>query len=125
MKLTNKTYHNGVNSLALNIAKEALSQTEYDKDYAMELIQDTLLLECIDGDEWAIYNGYHLQVLEHSDNADYMQDNLGDESLVEALKSGGLSGLHGALAYWALYADVSEQIDNALDELIEEHESKQ
>jgi len=32
------------------------------------------------------------------------------------LKEKGLSGLHSALAFWALYADVYDAIDNALDE---------
>lgn len=125
MTLTYKEYHNGVYSLALDIAREALGQAKYNKNDAMELINDCLLHEFIDGDEWVIYNAYHLQVLEHSNNADYMVDNLGTDCLAYVLEKGGLSRLHCALAFWALYADVNEQLDNALDELIEEHDNKE
>ena len=77
-----------------------------------EHINDNLLHETIDGHEWIIYYSYNLDVLQHSANQDYMIDNLGGAS--EVLESSGLQGLHQALAYWALYADVQEAIQEKL-----------
>jgi hypothetical protein len=87
-----------------------------DKDEIGELLNDSVLHEVIDGCEFVIYTAYHLPIINYSDNPDYMVDNFGDECLSTSLREGGLSGLHTALAFWALYADVSEKVNDILNE---------
>ena len=80
------------------------------------LLNDSLLYEEIDQCSWIIYTRNHLPILQYSSNDEYMILNIGEDSVVHALKDGGLSGLHCALAFWALYADVYESINEVLSE---------
>jgi hypothetical protein len=122
---TQYEYTKEIEGLASNIVTEAIQTveenngSEFDgfddtKEAAMDLIHDTYLHETIDGHQWVIYCGYNLDVLKYSDNPDYMIDNLGGES--EILASQGLSGLHTALAFWAMYADVQDALESAFTE---------
>lgn len=115
--ITNSQYWTEVSSLAEIIAEEAMQQADNNRVDAEELINDSLLHETIDQHEWIIYNTYNLDVYQISDNSDYYLDNFGTEDAGETLKNSGLSGLHTALAFWALYADVQEEISDALDEI--------
>ena len=115
-KMNKQDYYNEVNAIAKDLVTNALEQCDNDADQAMDLINDSLLHEWIDGHEWIIYNAYHLPILQHSDNAEYMGDNFGGDSVASALKDGGLSGLHCALAFWALYADVMDNIEDAMND---------
>ena len=124
-QITSAQYWNEVNSLAQIIAEEAMQQSDNDRSDAEELINDSLLHETVGKHQWIIYNCYNLDVYQHSDNSSYMMDNFGDEEAGTILKDKGLDGLHCALAYWALYADVQENISDALDDVennIEEEE---
>lgn len=112
-------YYNEVNSIAENLIAEAMAEYENDADSAMDDINDTRLFETIDSHQWIIYNSYNLKVIEYSDNDEYMIDNMGEESAGEALKNGGLSRLHQALAFWAMYADVQELLQDKMDEFID------
>lgn len=112
-------YHKEINSIAEILIAEAMAYHGNDADSAMDDITDCRLHETIDGHRWIIYNSYNLKVIENSCNDEYMIDNMGEESTVEALKSGGLSGLHQALAYWAMYADVYELLQDKMDEFID------
>jgi hypothetical protein len=123
MQLSGVEYWKEVSALAEMIVSEAADT--FDRDTVLEKIRDVLLHETIDGHQWIIYYAYNLSVLEHSDNSDYMVDNLGAESAGEVLKDSGLSGLHSALAFWALYADVQDHIDSALDEYESNLESEE
>lgn len=87
-----------------------------DKEGLEELLNDSILHETIDGSEYIIYNCYHLPIIQFSDNEDYYIDNFGSESLEHSLKEGGLSGLHCAIAFYALYADVSERMYEILND---------
>lgn len=116
MKISNKEYFAEVNAIAKSIVQEAMQQVENNKVDAEELISDSLLHETIDSHRWIIYYGYNLEVYQHSDNKDYCIDNLGGDCLSHSLKERGVEGLHQALAYWCLYADVKEQLDQAMDE---------
>ena len=114
--ITPQDYWKEVNALADSIACEAMQQANNDREQAEELVNDYLLHETVYGHQWIIYNGYNLDVLQYSDNDEYMVDNFGGDELVHVLKERGLSGLHNALAFWALYADVQEKISDVLDE---------
>lgn len=123
MQLTSQEYFAEVENLAVSIVAEAADQCDcntvdtFDADSIRDTIFDTVLHETIDGHQWIIYYAYNLSIIEHSSNDDYMINELGIDSAGESLKSGGLSGLHQAIAYWALYADVAELIDDKIQEL--------
>lgn len=126
--ITSSQYWNEVQSLAVSIAEDAMSACDNNRDNAEELINDSLLHETIDGHEWIIYNAYNMDVYQYSGNSDYYIDNFGSDDAAYVLKEKGLAGLHQALAFWSLYADVQEKISEALDELennIEEQAEKE
>ena len=124
-KITNVEYWSEVQAIAASLVHEAANYTDcntldaFDADTIRDHIYDSALNETIDGHQWVIYYAYNLDVLQHTDNAEYAADNFGSEYLADALKK-GLSDLHMMLAFWALYADVSDSIGDAL----EEYESK-
>lgn len=125
--ITSSQYWIEVEALANSIATEAMQSCDNDRDDAEELINDSLLHENIDSHQWIIYNSYNLDVIQYSDNSDYYIDEFGAEDAGESLKSGGLSGLHTAIAFWALYADVQNMISDELDtleEAVEEEEEE-
>ena len=116
-EITYTSYNKEVESMAsyiITLAQEAAND-ETNTDELEELINDSILHEQIDSHEWIIYTWYNLQVLKFSDNADYMIDNIGGE--VETLSERGLDGLHCALAFWALYADVQDSIIEQLKDI--------
>jgi hypothetical protein len=121
MTITSYDYWNEVNSLAESVVEEAAQQEScdtkdsFDRDTVLEAINDRILHETIDGHSWVIYYANNLDVIQHSDNEDYLIDNLGLEEAGHCLKKGGLNGLHQAIAFWALYADVQDKIEEALD----------
>ena len=108
-------YWSEVQSLAVTIAEDAMAQCDNNRDEAEELINDSLLFETIGAHQWVIYNAYNLDVLQYSGNSDRYVDEFGVDDAAIVLKESGLNGLHQALAFWALYADVLERIADALD----------
>lgn len=129
--ITNTVYWAEVASLATSIVQDAADRTDcntvdtFDRDTVQDQIFDTVLHETIDGHQWVIYYAYNLDVLQHSDNEDYMIDQFGNDEAGCVLKDRGLSGLHSVLAYWALYADVTDRISEALDDYESSLESDQ
>ena len=114
MSITYNEYWKEVAELADSIACEAMADNNNDIDAARDDIYDSRLHETIDGHQWIIYYSYNLDVIQHSDNEDYYNDNFGADSLAESLKQGGLLLLHCHIAFWAMYADVCDRIDDAL-----------
>jgi len=112
-------YYSEVEAIAEALVAEAMAEHDNDAEQAMEAIVDSRLQETIDGHQWVIYYSYNLSIIEHSSNDDYMIDNMGLESAGQALQSGGLNGLHQAVAYWALYADVYELLRDKMDEYVD------
>jgi len=108
-----------VQNLADNIVSEAMDECDNDLNAAEELINDSLLHETIDGHQWVIYYSYNLDVIRHSDNAEYYQENFGVDALATSLEQGGLDTLHCHMAFWALYADVQDAITTKLEQLVE------
>lgn len=113
--ITSSQYWNEVQSTAVSIAEDAMSHCDNNREEAEELINDSLLYETIDGHQWIIYYAYNLDVYQYSDNSDYYIDNFGGDDAAYVLKEKGLDGLHQALAFWSLYADVQDKIGEALD----------
>ena len=86
------------------------------EDYdLMEVIND-LLHEEVDGHEWIIYTAYNLDVIQYSENPDEYINNFGNDVAGDELKARGLQGLHTAIAFWAFYADVYDEISNRFDD---------
>lgn len=115
--ITNAQYWIEVESVAANIACEAMQTAKNDRDEAEDIINDSLLHETIDGHEWIIYTAYHLPILQISDNTDYYIDNFGSDDAGYVLKNKGLDGLHQTIAFFAFYADVNDKISEALDDI--------
>ena len=118
-------YYSEVNAIAEALVAEAMAEHDNDAEQAMETITDSRLHETIDGHQWIIYYNYSLSIIKHSSNDDYMIDNLGLDSAGQALQSGGLNGLHQAIAYWALYADVYELLQDKMDEYVDALDAEQ
>ena len=121
--MNNTEYLAEINSIAQSMAEEALSDNDNDIDVARDDIQDSRLHETIDGHQWVIYNAYNLDVIQHSDNADYYESNFGGEDMAYVLKESGLDGLHNVIAFWCIYADVQDLIEEALEEAETESET--
>lgn len=117
--ITSSQYWKEVQTLATQIAQDAMQQADNDRSEAEELINDSLMHETIGAHQWIIYNAYNLDLLQYSENTDYYIDNFGGDDAALILKENGLTGLHQALAFWALYADVQNKIKDALDEIEE------
>ena len=113
--INNSQYWNEVQSLAVSIAEDAMAHCDNNRDEAEDLINDSLLHETIDGHQWIIYYAYNLDVYQYSRNSDYYIDNFGGDDAAFVLKEKGLDGLHQSLAFWSLYADVQDNISEALD----------
>ena len=113
--ITSSQYWNEVEALATQIAQDAMTQCDNERSEAEDLINDSLMHETIGTHQWVIYNAYHLDVLQYSDNSDYYIDNFGADDTALILKERGLNGLHQDLAFYALFADVQEKISEALN----------
>lgn len=120
--ITNKEYWDEVRSLAYGVCEDAYDGADSAQDYEETLSE--MLFETIDGHQWVIYCAYNLPVLQLSDNAEYMIDNFGEDSVADSFKRGGLSGLHTALAFWAMYADVQEEIQGITDAIERRYEEE-
>ena len=120
MSITSSEYRAELKYLAASLLDENKEEASERGDSVLEFIMDNGLdHETVDGHQWMIYYSYSLDIIKHSSNEDYMVDNLGDESLGHALKNGGLNGLHQAIAFYAMLADLNE----ALYELEKESEA--
>ena len=116
-EITASEYWEEIEGLAANIAAEAMQEAEGDRDAAEDIIDNDLLHETINSHQWIIYYAYNLDVIKHSNNENYAIDTFGGEYLADILKNKGLNDLHTAIAFWAMYADVQDKTNDALDEL--------
>jgi len=118
---TEYEYNKEIVAIAKCIVEEAyIDYTDVtNREEAEELINDTLLHETIDGHQWVIYYRYNLPVLEYSHNTYYADEQglIGENPL-----ENGLNSFHTMLAFWAMYADVQEELESALDKWDSEHE---
>lgn len=123
-----REYWKGVRDLAKDVVSEVADDVfsnndSRDLDYIEECIKENIwdyaLFEFIDQDEWVIYPKYHMSVMEHTDNIDNLIDSFGVEDAGQILKDKGLDGLHTAIVFWAIYADVVGIIDETITEYME------
>lgn len=112
MSITRIEYWTEIQSIAANLIEENKEEADERGDCVLEFINDNGLdCETVDEHQWIIYYSYNLDVIKHSNNEDYMQDNLGDDCLCHALKQGGLKGLHQAIAFHAMLADIQDELN--------------
>lgn len=104
-----------IESIAETLVNDAMNTESNDREKAEELIYDTELHQTIDSHQWVIYCSYNLDVIKYSDNEEYYLNEFGADSLAASLNDGGLSGLHTAIAFWAMYGDVCEYLSAAFD----------
>lgn len=104
-RITYRAYWTEVDSIVTNILEES---REYKVSY--DDVQERVW-EDVDGHQWVIYTRYHYEVLGHSENDGYTVENFGADS---AVKDGQLDT--AALAFGALYGDVSERLYRRLEE---------
>lgn len=121
--ITYRDYWEQINAIAEELATTAIEANEGDKDAALDQINDYMLHETIDGHQWVIYNSYNADVMRHSENEDYYIDNFGGDDAAYVLKERGLSGLHNVIAFWCMYADVQDKLNEALDDAVEKWEA--
>ena len=112
--ITASQYWKEVEATAARVIARAQDESE-DGDL-MEVINDTILHEEIDGHEWIVYDVYNLDVIQYSENIDHYIDNFGADAAAEELKARGLTGLHTTIAFWAMYADVYNKVIDQLDD---------
>ena len=110
-------YRNDCRELATSILEQCVEYNpEATSDELREAV-DEYLHESVDGHQSVIYTWRAQLVLAHSSNDDYAVTEFGAESITQA--SGGINW--SALAYGAMFADVSEH----LWPLFEEHTASQ
>lgn len=114
-------YWTEVTSIVEQVKADTLEQG-FTWDGDAEDYADRYLSETVDGHEYCIYYSKALEVLQHTDNQDALLDTLGEESAVQALRDGGLGGLHCVMAVWAMIADCTRHSDWAPAEWIAEEE---
>lgn len=111
--ITCSEYWSQVNDLAVDLLDECLEECNGDIEDARDLVFDSRLHETIDGHQWVIYTYYNQFILLHSENTEYGLDN----GLIEWVAGKSCySELTGAMAFWALYADVSEKLSDLVEE---------
>ena len=119
--LTQQEYNTEIKSIAECMVSTAFN--EYDEvetiEQAEELINDSLLHETIDGHQWIIYYSYNDDVIRYSDNADAYQDVYSNEDAGALIAEKGLDDFGTVRAYWAMYTDVQEQLQEVLEAYVD------
>lgn len=106
-ELTQKSYHEGIESLGLSILEECEGDVR-------DMIHET-----VDQDEWVIYTYYHDQVLRFTQNDDAYLDIYSNEGLGTIVSEKGLDHARMIQVYWAIEQDVSDWLSEQGKEWIE------
>lgn len=115
--ITRQKYWSEIDSIAAEIAAEAMEAAEGDREAADESIFDWRLNNWIDGHEWIIYPHGNDAVMAHTDNPDAYQVCYSNADLGALVAEKGIEGAKAAMAFFAMYQDVSDLIRDKLDEL--------
>lgn len=122
MNITKEQYWKEIEDLAFCLVDDAIdqlgdatSESLVTPEEVEDLINDSLLHETIDGHQWIIYYAYNNDVLLCTSNVGAYEDAYDNESLGELVKEKGLDGAKMMMAYYAMYNDVLEQLEPALD----------
>ena len=106
-----------------SLATEAVELAMQSRDLkASELdVSDVydFVFELVDGHEWIIYTHHSLNLLQHTNNDDVLFE-VGDLSGVDSASS-----VYTSLAFWAMREDVLQELDCALQVVIEAEEEEE
>lgn len=116
--ITQASYNEEIQDLATNLVEELMQEHDNDRDIAEEAAHDRLH-ETIDGHQWVIYYAYNDEVLRFSDNDEAYQDVYCNEDLGALVADKGIDGVKPMMAYFAMYQDVSELLEQAFDDFEE------
>lgn len=97
-------YWSEIDSIVEQVKADTLEQKFTDNGDAY-YYADQRLTEVVDGHEFCIYYSEALETLQYTGNQDNLIECRGVESAAQALRDGGLGGLHCAMAAWAMIAD--------------------
>lgn len=126
--ITFAEYRKEIYSLALALVGDAIDALQYDgyevisrddvedriigTDY---LTMDSLLHEAIDGHQWIIYYAYNDDVLRYTEHSDAYQDCYSNEDLGQLVAEKGFDSAKAMMAYFAMYNDVLDHLDEAIE----------
>ena len=113
--ITQSSYNEEIQDLATNMVSEAMDYNDNDREAAEESSHDRLH-ETIDGHQWVIYTHQAGLVPDFSSNYEAYQDCYDNESIGSIVAEGGLDAMKPIIAYFAMYQDVSELLEQAFDE---------
>ena len=113
-------YQAEVIGTALNVVDDAKAAligegTDVTKGNLTDYIYDSLLHETIDGHKWIIYYSYNQDVIANSSNPEAWEDIYSQADIGKVLSDKGLTGLYQTLAYFAMFQDVADELDTALE----------
>ena len=108
--MDNHEYWKEVNGIAANLVSESMGDNDNDRDAAEEEINDTRLHETIDGHQWVIYYSYNLDVIKHSDNEDYYNDNFEITSKLTDQSTTFESGSIKAIQEYLVHPDLIKRL---------------
>ena len=111
LEFTSTEYHNEISDLAANLYTEALEQNDNDHESAIDAIHDQLLHELVDGHQWVIYTYSNELVERFSDNAEAFKDVYDSESIGALVADQGLDSVKPIIAYFAMYQDISDRLN--------------
>lgn len=103
--LSSHDYWKEVSEVAQSILDELEIQSSDDYEDKRDEISD-YLFETVDGHQWIIYTFYNKEILRHTNNESYSEDNFGTEGYAD--KSYDEIGLQ--IAFWAFYADIQDNL---------------
>ena len=116
--MTQLSYIEEIKDIATNLVDELMDEYE-DREEAEEQAYDRLH-ETIDGHQWVIYYAYNDDVLKYSDNDEAYKDIYDNEGIGSIIAEHGLDSFKTAMAYFAMYQDVSELLEQAFDDFEED-----
>ena len=111
LEFTSTEYYREINDLADDLYSVALDQKDNDHDMAVEAIHDHLLHETVDGHQWVIYTYSNELVERFSANAEAFKDCYDNESIGALVVDQGLDALKPIIAYFAMYQDISDRLN--------------
>jgi hypothetical protein len=115
--MNNIEYDTEIKAIAACLVEDAMEHHDNDKEAALEAINDSWLHQTIDGHQWVIYYSYNHDVLRHSRNSEEYESVYDDDGLGALVREKGVNSLHMMMAYFAMYADVQQALDDAFEEI--------
>lgn len=114
MDITQSSYNEEIKSIATDLVEELMQEHDNDREMSEDMMHDRLH-ETIDGHQWVIYYAYNDDVLKYSENEEAYQGVYDNESLGQLVAERGINDLKTMMAYFAMYQDVSELLEEAFD----------